>query len=325
MRLVCAAATMFFMSHPSAAERAPQLHVLTKSGTVFRVVDQKPIGNIKLNEKPPVSIMSVSFDPIANNLYVVDAPYLEHGGIFVIDAKSLRQKKFLARAQRVITSATDDAQQLEIQFGDIANANELLLIDRVSLKLGKIWMEYPWIDCLDVGNQPKRMQELLAERKILSKKLYAHGCYSRDGETAGQMFTQQSVPNFYTLRQIQVNQRNTPFVVASVGVQNGECAMNAEKAICWPWRVSKKSRVELIDLRTGQIRKVPISEEDAPTGPADVFAVGKNSLVLQVGNNPTDFKYYIASDATDWDLKPYDQLNKIKGEWLMHLFEIEKR
>ena len=323
MKLLFAAIALF-VNQLNAAERAPHLYVVAKSGTVFRVIDQKQVGHIKLNDKPPASIMNVSFDPVANNLYVVDAPYLERGGVFVIDGKSLRQKKFLPGVQYVVTTAADSARQLEVQFSDIASTNNALLIDRISLKPGKIWIEYPWIDCLDVGKQPERKQELLAEAKMLSEQFYSHGCYSRDGKTASQKFAQQSVSNLYTFRQLEVSKNDAPFVVATVSVQEGECAMNAHKAICWPWQLSKKSRAELIDLASGEIRKVPQNDKDAPIGPANIFSVGTDFLVLQVGNNSTDFKYYIASESTNWDLKAYDALNKIRGEWLVGMYEIEK-
>jgi hypothetical protein len=317
------AAIMLFVNQLYAAERAPHLYVVAKSGAVFHVLDQKQVGYIKPNDKPAASIMNVSFDPVANNLYVVDAPYLERGGMFVIDAKSFRQKKFLPRVQHVITSAADSARQLEVQYIDNANPNNPSVIDRTSLKLGKTWIEYPWVYCLDVSKQPERKQELLAEAKKLSRKLYSQGCYSRNGKSASQQFIQQS-SSLYTFRQIGASKFNAPFAVATISVQGGECAMNAVKAICWPWQLSKKFRAELIDLASGEIRKVPQNDEDAPNGPANIFSVGTDFLVLQVGNNSKDFTYYIASESTNWDLKAYDALNKIKGEWLVGMYEIEE-
>ena len=318
-------AMTLFMTQLNAAERARNLYVVAKSGNVFRVVDQKQVGQIKLNDKPPASIMSVSFDPVAKNLYVVDFPYLERGGMFVIDGKSLRQKKFLPGVQYITTNVTDDARQLELQYSDTLNSNHEDVLDRISLRLGKYWLEYPWIDCLDVSKQPERKKELLAEVKVINKKLYAYDpeCYSRDGKTASQMFTQRSQPNVYVFRQIGISKRHAPFAATTIGVQQGECAMNADKAICWPWRLSKKSRAELIDIASGTIRKVPENEKEAPVGAATILSVGTDFLVLQVGNNSTDHRYYIANESTNWDLKAYDALNKINAEWFVGMYEIE--
>jgi len=326
MRILWAVMLVAILVSPlSIAEQGRRLFVVAKSGVVFNVASQKLVGQIKLNEKPPASIMRVSFDPVANNLYIVDQPFLEHGGIFVIDAKSLRQKKFLAGVQHVTTEASDEARQLEIMFSDIAKTNESLLVDRISLKLGKGWIEYPWIDCLNLSKHAKRRRELFAERSMIDKTFFAQGCFSRDSKIASQIFIGIDQPSYYAFRQIGLNKASTPLTITSIGVQEGECAMNVEKAICWPWQLSKQSRAELIDLSTGQIRKIPTRVEDAPIGPAAVLATGKDFIVLQVGNNATDYKYYIASDSNQWDLKPYDDLNKVKGEWLVSMYEIENR
>jgi len=301
---------------------------VAKSGTVFRVVDQKPVGHIKLNEMSPASIMSVSFDPIANNLYVVDSPYLDRGGMFVIDAKSFRQKKFLESANMIYLPTRDVEQQLGIGFKNPALNDRFQTIDRVTLRLGGVSKNVPQVNCLSLSPSSKRGRELQAEQILNDKFHYTYECFSQDGLYASQIFRTQNQSNsngHYGFRQISVDKPSSSLSKSNIRAQEGECAMNTEKVICWPWRLSKRSRAELIDLATAQIHKVPFKKEDAPNGPADIFSVGKDYLVLQVGNNSTDFKYYIASDSTGWDLKPYDDLNKIKGEWLMNMYEIERR
>ena len=307
-----------------AAESKRGFYVLAKSGAVFHVESQKLVGRVQLNDRPPKAIMSVSFDPVTNHLYVLDQPDLERGGIFVIDAKSLRQKKRLPGATFVFTDTRDDAEQLYLEFPESYPRNQIALIDRHSMQWVKTPTEYLWQSCLKLSIDSTRAQELSKER-VLDSKFYDQRCYSRDGIIASQVFRTRETNGIYGFRQISVGKTSTALSITNIRALEGECAMNTEKVICWPWRLSKRSRAELIDLATAQIHKVPFKKEDAPNGPADIFSVGKDYLVLQVGNNSTDFKYYIASDSTGWDLKPYDDLNKIKGEWLMNMYEIERR
>ena len=326
MRTLCAVMLIAILVSPlSMAQQERRLFVLAKSGVVFNVASQKLVGQIKLNEKPPASIMHVSFDPVANNLYIVDQPFLEHGGIFILDAKSLRQKKFLSRAEVVYLSTFDSERTLGIQFTNVALNDRFNSIDRKTLELQKTTSFSAQFDCLLFPTQSKLLNALRVERTNYASKFYMHECFSRDGVLASQMFSalDDGSNGFYAFRQVSTKKPIPPFILTNTRLQEGECTMNVEKAICWPWQLSKQFRAELIDLSTGQIRKIPRHVEDAPIGPANVLATGKDFIVLQVGNNATDHKYYIASDSNHWDLKPYDDLNKIKGEWLVGMYETE--
>jgi len=310
----------------SSAQQGRRQFVVAKSGAVFNVANQKLVGHIKLNDKPPVSIMQVSFDPVANNLYIVDQPFLEHGGIFILDAKSLRQKKFLSRAEVVYLSTFDSERTLGIQFTNVALNDRFNSIDRKTLELQKTTSFSAQFDCLLFPTQSKLLNALRVERTNYASKFYMHECFSRDGVLASQMFSalDDGSNGFYAFRQVSTKKPIPPFILTNTRLQEGECTMNVEKAICFPWQLSKQSRAELIDLSTGQIRKIPTRVEDAPIGSAAALANGKDFIVMQVGNNTWDFRYYIASDATNWDLRPYDELNKIKGEWLVGMYEIER-
>jgi hypothetical protein len=109
-------------------------------------------------------------------------------------------------------------------------------------------------------------------------------------------------------------------------VQEGECQviLGVAKAVCAPWLIDKRSKIELLDLVSGTLTRVPDDTVKSPVGEAVLLSVGDDFAVVQVGRNATEFAYFIIGDRTNWQLLPFRELNRVRSEWIVSVIEIEK-